>query len=874
MVVLPSIVWASGQTDYVRASSPASDRAHQFQHSGSRLERCGGQVGLRNEVYTCRATPTVVREPRNLALNVGKTGFPRPSASSTSPGYDIWGPIDGTDITWTNDARDESSSWWDLDFGKPTRVGKIYLRTWQAYALKDFDVLRWDASRNGWDMEHPLSRVRGNTAPLVTLAHLDATTSKLRVLCFNGPDHQAIYRRIEEFAVYSPPAPVPQFEPRWISYRMKVPTSGRWTLEVQEVNDDRHNGDRTRYRILVGGKPVYLRDYVDDGPGLATYFVDVPASGKPYADVRLADTSGYGMSIRSLRAYADFQRYCRENRFMLPMLICPRILHLGKDDKIDTTAVDRWIDAFAKAGIRGNIGFCTDFAYLQRGQQHVKTLADALGRFVIEKDVPVVIGFPTTWSFSPLSTPDGHGGTFRDIQYQQICYSKFDNYHDPGLKEYMDKCKPGWYDVHYGLSTPNHWSSVPWLTMNNKTLNGARQKGIADSIAKLNPWLAEWERRGLSGSLAGIIGEDEPIYWTKIVDVMGDGYGKVNNGVAREDLLLDFNWSVIQDAARDGVKLDPADGLDAQEKWWLHLNPGHFNRMLARTVRQAIRKPAITVRGSTLDFPKDDPGLGQYVYWSGGPAYPLDNRFHPLWEAAVFPEAGVGLGMDTDAFSRGRELGRVAVSDYESLGAEETESWIPGMTAMYEGGVRFVHHTNPGEPRTWGPVINFIAHPSAASNRKRMESLLISWRRDAQTLIAETVHVTGPAAKLRAEAIGLLDQGRYRYAFEKALAAKSVTLPALYRVEGSGTLWPYGIRVGARNASPEITIRGIGQGFRIDTYCTDSFRVWIGGLPPKARLSLRPSSSVRGTPCRADSSGALVLDMPAGAHVLEIHHAD
>ena len=818
--MLSRLGFAAGQTDYVLASDPASERAHHFMDGGSKLEKCGGQVGLRDERYVCRTTPVVVQEPRNLALNVEHTGFPCPSASSTSPGYDLYGPIDGTSITWTNASSDEGPSYWDLDFGKPTRIGKIYLKTWKGYPLKDFDILAWHG--HDWASK-PIASVRGNTDVLLTFPNLDVTTSKLRVLCINGPDHQAIFRRIEELSVYAPPVPAPEFQPRWISYRMEVPTSGRWTLEVQEVNDDAHNGDTTYYRILVDGKPVYLRNYVDDGPGLATFFIDIPATGKQYATVTLKDTSGYGMRIRSLRAYDDFEAYCRENRFTDPMLICPRILRLGNDDKIDTTQIDAWIEAFAKAGLRQNIGFCGDFAYLQRGPEYVRKLADAIGQFVLDRNVPVVLGFPTTWSFSPLNTRDGHGGTFRDIQYQQICYSKFDNYDDPGLKEYMDKCKPGWYDVHYGLSTPNHWSSVPWLTMNNKVLNGARQRGISDAIRKLNPWLAEMERRGMSGNLAGFIGEDEPVYWTKIVDVLGDGYGRVNNGVAREDLLIDFNWSVIQDAARDGVKLDPSDGLDTKEKWWLHLNPAHFNRTLARTIRAALRKPAILIRGDKFDFPKEDPGLNQYVYWVGGPGYPLNNRFHPIWDQAVFPEAGVGLGGGSREYYRARELGRIAVSDFESHGAPETESWIPTMRAMYEGGVRFSHHTNPGTPDTWGPVMEFLAHPTPENNRKRMESLLISWRRDAQTLIEETANVTGPGAELRQTARKLLNQGRYRDAFEEALKAKSITIPATYRVEGEGSLWPYDIRV---IGNAEITVRGDS----IQTSSTEPFKIMVGGI--------------------------------------------
>ena len=67
--------------------------------------------------------------------------------------------------------------------------------------------------------------------------------------------------------------------------------------------------------------------------------------------------------------------------------------------------------------------------------------------------------------------PDGTGGHFGDVRYQQIGYSRFDTYDDPGLKAFMDAESPGIYSKHYGLTVPNMWSNTPWLTMNNDRLD-------------------------------------------------------------------------------------------------------------------------------------------------------------------------------------------------------------------------------------------------------------------------------------------------------------------------------------------------------------------------------------------------------------------
>ncbi|GEM_PF-1494940 len=895
----------AGQTDYVLCSDPASEKAHRMTESGSKIERCGGNVGLRSEFYLCRTTPVIVPEPKNLALNLRKEGYPRPSASTTSPGYDVWGPLDGGDGTWTNVHTDEKESTWDLDFGKPTTIGKVMVKTWASYPLSDFDLLFWDDKAGGWHT-NPLASVRGNKGPLITLPGLSVTTSKLRMRCINGPKHQAIYRRIQEFEVYAPPAPVPAFTPREISYEMKAPTSGTWTLEVQEVNDERRNGDRTLYRVLVDGKSVHLRDFVDDGPGLMTYFVDVPATGKPTARVTLRDTSGYGMRIRSLRVYDDFETYCEQNRFMLPMLICPRYTRF--DAAKHSEEIDRWIKVFEQAGARDCIGFAVDFAYLQKGPAAMRDLAESLGKLVLAKNVPFVPGFPTTWSFTPLHTPDGNGKTFGAIEYQQIAWSEFDNYHDPGLKEYMDSCKPGWYDVRYGLTTPNHWSNTPWLTMNNPRLNDARTKGIANAIEELNPWLLKMEQAGMGGNLIGMIGEDEPVYWTKIVDVFEDGYGRVNNGVPRIDMLVDFNWGVICDAAKDGVTLDPSDGLDDREKMWLHLNPAKFNRMLSRTMRESIRKEAIVVEGDRIEFPKDDRGASNYVYWVGGKGYPLDDRFHPIWEQAVYPEAGVGLGGNPKDYLRARELGRVACSDYESHRDNNAYRFIPNLCGMYENGCRFSHHTNQGEPESWAPIARMLARPTPEMRRKRMESLLITWRRDAINLIEELRPLVenaentptdpgrsprpatespeigrpsppsegdgsglrGRQRTLLANARRLLDEGRYRDAYEEALKAKSIALPANYRVKGSGALRPHDVTI--TGASVEATIRGVGKDFAIDTRSAEAFTLTARGLPPGAEFLLYdpfPAFDTR-TTVRVDSTGTLRVQVPAGSYTLEV----
>jgi len=768
-----SFVHGAGQTDYILLSDPVSENAHHLTSKGSEIQRCGGMVGFRDEHYACRVTPAVVQETRNLALNSTKTGFPNPSASSVDTCYNIWGPIDGVneggEFSWTNTADETKASWWQLDFGKSVQVDRVVVKTLASYPLKDFDLLRWNEDLKDWDTEKPIAKVRGNTNAAITVDHLNLATSKLRALCLNGPDYQAMYRRITEFEVYPPVPTLPSVQPKSFSYQIKIPAKGKWTLEVQEVNDDNHNGDRTKYQILIDGKPVYQRDYADLGPGLMTYFIDLDSTGKRTATITFKDTSGYGIRIRSLRAYENFDKYCIENRYMLPMYICPRIYSLSKEQQgSDPKGYEAWTEVFRKEGAADILGVVVVLPFTTKDADWMRARIKELGELSVVKKIPIVLQYTSTWADTPLQVPDGAGGKFGDIQYQQIGYSEFDNYDDPGLKEYMDSCKQGWYNIHYGLTTPNHWANTPWITMNHPRLNSFRQKRLMESITQLNAVIKEMENKGSIGNLLGIIGDDEPIYWTKIVDLFDDGYSQVNKGARRTDLTLDFNWYTVQDAAKDGVVLDPTDGLDMKERKWLHNNITRYNRLMMGTILKSLCRPAIGV--------KDDYRLNLYVYAMEDPGFPLSDPYHPLWETGSFSEVSVGIeAMGSKYFPRARELARIANSDFECADPtlDTVKSWLPVIQDYYENGCRFVHFCNPGIAENWGPVARFIAKPTPDMDRKRMESLLISWRRDTENVLART-KITRANNSSITKARKLLALGRYRDAYETALTADSV----------------------------------------------------------------------------------------------------
>lgn len=80
---------------------------------------------------------TASKQPANLALNIRKTGFPKPSASiNTLPDTSLFQAIDGriwyfTEITnrWTTEGSKNNTDWFELDLGEERNISsaKIYV---------------------------------------------------------------------------------------------------------------------------------------------------------------------------------------------------------------------------------------------------------------------------------------------------------------------------------------------------------------------------------------------------------------------------------------------------------------------------------------------------------------------------------------------------------------------------------------------------------------------------------------------------------------------------------------------------------------------------------------------------------------------------
>ena len=112
--------------------------------------------------------------------------------------------------------------------------------------------------------------------------------------------------------------------------------------------------------------------------------------------------------------------------------------------------------------------------------------------------------------------------------------------------------------------------------MNSPVLNQYRAKRLEESIGLLKE-----VSEGSATWIKGIYVDNEPRYWDTDCEAG-------NPKSIRKVLWADFNPFVVEDAKKDGVALDPSDGLSDAELTWLHRNVGKYNQNTVDAANKAI----------------------------------------------------------------------------------------------------------------------------------------------------------------------------------------------------------------------------------------------------------------------------------------------
>jgi len=325
------------------------------------------------------------------------------------------------------------------------------------------------------------------------------------------------------------------------------------------------------YHYLVTGPGIapFERRYAALGFGPVTYFLRV--SGQQAGPITLtnldpAKSVPHILEVRGVTG-DELARVKRSDTFRLMGTITETPDGTMSQEEQASRLAGR-LDAekkFAK-------GFACEIFYACRDENAVCKQIEEARQRSLQHGLPVLLFMVSWWSGTPQNVSDGMGGTFGDLQYQQICYTPNKEHPED---EQLRKLLGSRYDPHYCLTTPNQWSNTPWLTMNSRRLNDYRAKRLREAVD-----LVKKVSKGDTSWIAGIAMENEPRYW----DTQMTLGTKFHGG----ECWADFNPFTVAAASHDGVTLNPADGLSLEELTWLQRNAGQYFQDTVEAIRQAL----------------------------------------------------------------------------------------------------------------------------------------------------------------------------------------------------------------------------------------------------------------------------------------------
>lgn len=476
--------------------------------------------------------------------------------------------------------------------------------------------------------------------------------------------------------------------------RMGRASSGgaRRLLAITLATAPQHQGRRQAFAVYLGGVEAYRSVETDPGAGVTrTCFVEA-GDGSDVLDVRIvADRSTTApLTVAMLRIYRDSPGEPAEDRDPVVRMGLALLTSRGLGYSIDEAELRRIGALIPKSRyLTPQAAVLYNFCVRNPAQNaaEIRRLAD-LARHA---GIPLRVAFQVHWSGIPAGVPDGAGGTFTDLPYQQITYDPDEQAEKPGLAALMGPA----YDPHYGLTVPNRWGNTPWLTMNHPRLNQYRRLRLKQAIGA---WQAERDRLragGLQDLLPGELSTgDETVYWAKGVD--DSGYTAFNGGKPRTHLMADFNPFTVAAAARDGVTLDPRHGLDVTQRMWLHQNLAWWQQTLVNWIREGLPPEPVQLSEGEPAYAEDLVARNVYTEPYAMPVYPMKglNSLHPGLEVGYVLNGRSGGEYWSGAamlpwLIKERERGRIALPNLECTGADDGQL-VACLRAAYAYGARFV----------------------------------------------------------------------------------------------------------------------------------------------------------------------------------------
>ena len=235
----------------------------------------------------------------------------------------------------------------------------------------------------------------------------------------------------------------------------------------------------------------------------------------------------------------------------------------------------------------------------------------------LQTGAPLYLGINSWWGGTP-SGPDGLGGMWQDVPYQQITW-------DPRNSDGRGT---------WQLSSPNEWSNTPWLSMNNDHYNAVRVQRIKETVEFIQLRTAELALAEQNLPAIHLYTENEPYYWP--INWKQYEFEKNPNGVG------DFSPWVIADAAADGIVLNPNDGLSEAEALWLYRNLHTYISEVGNAMAEGLGHNYITVKDGVVTYPTEQIVSDAYSHTPIHAIYPNWNENQRAWENHVLDSIHFG----------------------------------------------------------------------------------------------------------------------------------------------------------------------------------------------------------------------------------------
>jgi hypothetical protein len=387
-----------------------------------------------------------------------------------------------------------------------------------------------------------------------------------------------------------------------LAFKVPAPAKGEdLLLEIREIHNRRPGV--FGYTVLVDGREVYFRTYEEYGAGPNHFFVQVPAQSLAASEkvrVELRSESATPFSIADIWAYHDFaNKVAKRESVNRPMAL--HGLKLPKDGKKPR------FNSFSP------LGTLSIASYGSRDPESGRdTLIKNLNTDAAVGEMSVWLINGTAWGGKP-NGPDGLGCYFSDPRYSLLNY-------DAANARFI----PSW---------PGMWSNTAWPTLRDETMNAFLETRFQRMMAGHTEAIDRLKAQGLAPNLV-------------IVREWGPAIGEISN-------------TAIEDARRDGINLDPSNGLDPEARLWMHRDGVRLWKDFAASTRRAVERDSVLVDNGNVVLP--DTQLLDHLY--SQPDFLTDWPMEDLRWSAGQPGMVPGL-WSSGEMGKGTEYRELAMYDY------------------------------------------------------------------------------------------------------------------------------------------------------------------------------------------------------------------